>query len=79
MRLPVELRGQKVHQSGIIVPSSTLENVMRRIGDGKITVENSFSKTKKGLISTELVQELQDTIRKRDEIINRVNQKMPFS
>ena len=65
---------KKVHESGIIVPSSTLISVMRRIGDGKITVENCFSKTRKGLLSIELTQVLQDIIRKRDEINNGVSQ-----
>ena len=51
---------------------------MRRIGDGEITVEDCFFfffETKKGLLSTELVQVLQDIIRKRDEINNEASLK----
>ena len=63
---------KEAHESGITFSPSILKFVMRRIGDGEITVENCFSKTRKGLLSIELTQVLQDIIRKRDEINNGV-------
>ena len=48
---------------------------MRRLGNLAITVETCFSKTKAGLLSTELIEVLQDIIIKRDEINNGVSQK----
>ena len=62
-----------MHASGITFPSSTLKSVVRRIGDDGSTVENSISKTKKGLLTSEIVQVLQEIIRKRDEINNGVS------
>ena len=41
-RLPVALRSKDAHPSGLIVPPSTLNSVMDRLGNNEITVENCF-------------------------------------
>ena len=69
------LRSKDAHPSGLIVPPSTLNSVMDRLGNNEITVENCFRSKKKGLLSTELIDVLQDIIRKRDEINNGVSRK----
>ena len=74
-RLPLELRSKEVHESGIVVPPSTIVSVMKRLGHSSITVQNCFPQTRKGLLSAELIQVLQDIIRKRDEINNGVSWK----
>ena len=43
-RLPVALRSNSIHESGIIVPSSTIKSAARRLGNREITVENCFEK-----------------------------------
>ena len=48
---------------------------MLRLGNKKITVENCFKDKKQGLLSNELVEVLQDIIRKRDQINNGVTRK----
>ena len=74
-RKPKKLRSLKVHESGIIVPPTTLKSVIRRLGNKKTTVENCFQAQKEGILSNELVQVLQDIIRKRDQINNGVTRK----
>ena len=74
-RKPVKLWSLKAHGSGMIVPPTTLNSVMRRLGNKKITVENCFKDKKQGLLSNELVEVLQDIIRKRDQINNGVTRK----
>ena len=74
-RLPVALRSNSIHESGIIVPSSTIKSVAQRLGNREITVENCFEKSSRGLLSDELITVLQDIIRKRDEINNGVSRK----
>ena len=74
-RLPVALRSNSIHESGIIVPSSTIKSVAQRLGNREITVENCFEKSSRGLLSDELIAVLQDIIRKRDDINNGVSRK----
>ena len=70
---PVNLRS--LHESGMIVPPKTLKSVVLRLGNKEITVKNCFQDKKKDLLSNELVEVLQDIIRKRAQINNGVTRK----
>ena len=58
----MNLRSLKVHESGMIVPPTTLKSVMLRLGNKEITVQNYFQDKKQGLLSNELVEVSQDII-----------------
>ena len=75
MRLPVALRSDTIHESGIIVPISTVKSVARRLRNREATVQNYFQRSDRGLLIDQLIQVLQDIIRKRDDINNGVSRK----
>ena len=67
---------KSVDSSGLIVPIGTLNRVMKRLGGNEPTLVNCFpSNTKNSLLSSELLDVLQDIIRKRDQINNGVSRK----
>ena len=45
-RKPVNLRSLKVHESGMIVPPTTLKSIMLQLGNKEITVQNCFQDKK---------------------------------